>query len=1047
MGKGTNTTTNETTTAPSAQAGAAYSSVLNQAQGVAATPYQSYSGELVAPFNAEQNAGVAGVNQYANAAQPAISSAMTQTAANSQPLTSAQIQQYMSPYTQDVVNSTQAQFNNQNQQQQQGVVGNAIAQGALGGNRSAVAQSEMANQQQLAQAPVIAGLENQGYQTGLSTAQQQQQVGLQGAAQTANLGVAGQTAGLTGAGTQLSAGAQQQATQQALDTANYGQFQNQQAYPFEEAQWLAGIDTGVGSQLGGTSTGETTAPAPSIAGQVAGAATAGTGILGATGAFGSAGWMLPALAALARGGIAQIEDEIKRAQGGKVEGVAGFAGGGAVRGYADGGWTSGVSAVPYSGARGYIPTNSITHGSGPPHASAPAAYNPPQNSLTSQAASIGSLAKTITDANNGKNPGVAGTAVTGDTGPSSYGGSTGPTPLVGVSSAPSGVASFNSGDGVYARGGTVHGFADGGSPTDDDSTVINPDDPIRLDPDATDRWRKGNPIPALGTAPPPKTDDSVPDDLPPAQGIAPATAMALTDDGNRAHRSKDLPSEVSLGYSDSNGIAPASTRAANEPKTSSNGVELGADGKLWPSLISAGSAMLASRSPFFGNAVGEGGQAGMATYSAEVKAQQEAQQHADQLQLERERLERPYKEMTASEKAADARSKQTEQGAQINQPVIIGPNGKPMVNPAYVAAKQATEKDYQPKFIPGATNPLTGEQLPDRIYDPNTKTVTTVTPDGQPIAKPIPAPDIDTVKTVDQTGMVGLNKAQTAAPYNYAVRAPVIEKGMDVPEPDLQYIPRASAASLKADAATYLQTGKLPSAPVSRGTPLAVAAVNYRAAVQNYGNAVAQSRGFTPDQLASMWRMAPDLPKFVMGQPGQATVSLGVAMSHLDTLKQFIDAAQFPDTPRFKQIQAQLSREFGSSAATNVDAAASVVGPEIVKAIGIAGAGTADERDHAANMFKGGAKQSTDAIGVVQHLMAGQLEGKQRQAQAVGMPEEVFKGLIGNKAYDLLKNLDKEVGNSVSTPAAPTGAVGTRKDTQGKTWYVDKDGKALGPAQ
>ena len=76
MGKGTNTTTNQTTTAPNQQAMGAYSSVLNQAQGVAATPYQSYGGELVAPFNAEQNQGVSGVNQYANAAQPAIKRAM-----------------------------------------------------------------------------------------------------------------------------------------------------------------------------------------------------------------------------------------------------------------------------------------------------------------------------------------------------------------------------------------------------------------------------------------------------------------------------------------------------------------------------------------------------------------------------------------------------------------------------------------------------------------------------------------------------------------------------------------------------------------------------------------------------------------------------------------------------------------------------------------------------------------------------------------------------------------------------------------------------------
>lgn len=1152
MGKGTNTTTTNTTTAPNSQAMGAYTNVLNQAQGVAATPYQSYGQELVAPFNAQQNTGVAGINQYANAAQPDINYATGQAINSSAPLSTSAIQQYMSPYTQNVVDATQNQFNNQNAQQQQGVIGNAIAQGALGGNRSAIAQAETANQQQLAQAPVIAGLENQGYNQAVQTAEQQQQTGLQGANAIGNLGVAGQTAGLTGSTAQLGAGTQQQQTQQALDAALYQQFQNQQAYPFQEAQWLAGIDTGVGSQMGGTSSGTTTAPAPSILGQIMGGTAAGTGLLGATGAFGSTGWMTPLLAGLKHGGVAQLKRENIKSVGkthdgqiiycfnykgdpqlhvslhGKEADVVKRAHGGPVHGYADGGWTSGVSGVPYGGAKGYIPSNSIVHGSGAPQAHAPAPYQPPN--LQNQAASIGNLAKTIQNGVNGG--GTPGTSVGGDVGPSSYGGSQGPTPLVGVAApapAPSGVDLFNSGSDVYARGGVVgyadggsvddpdimerfarsihkgrdlgqralynrtragiwtsdtrpensnpdallqglsqirkadgiasqniedhvRGFDDGGVPTFDDrfnavndppsgvapsdnNDSINPDDPVRMpSPESVKEWRDSvdHPNPALISDVPDSSDSPI---VKTARGVVPTSSPVSSFAGvpSKATDDADLPSEVTLGYSPStkskavtSGVADESSRMDNEyklypassgiapPAAKSNGVDWGGNSKLWPSLMSAGFGMMANRSPFLGNAIGAGGQAGMAQYAAESKAEQEAQQHADQLALEHERLERPYSEMTANEKAANARALETQKGTQANQAVIIGPNNKPMVNQTLVEAQQAAQKDFKPVFIKGEPNPITGEIGPDRIFDPTAKTVTVFTPQGMPASKPTPAPDVDTVAVVDKSGMTGLNKAQTAAPYNYAIHAPTIEKGMDVPEPDLAYIPRASTASLKADAATYLQTGKLPNAPVSRGTPLAVAAVNYRAAVQNYGNAIAQSRGTTPEQLAAMWRVAPDLPKFVMGTPGQATVSLGVAVSHLDTLKQFIDAAKFPDTPRFKQIQAQISREFGSSAATNVDAAASIVGPEIVKAIGIAGAGTGDERHEAANMFLRGGKQSTDAINVVQHLMAGQLEGKERQAKAVGMSDEMFKGLIGNRAYDLLKNLDNNTGTSLA---------------------------------
>ena len=306
MGKGNNVTTQ--TSAPNPLAGQAYASILGQAANVAGTPYTPYGGELVAPVNAQQSTGIANINQNYGYAQPFIQQAAGLATQGATPITAAQIAQYESPYTQQVVQSTENQFANQNAQQQQGVIGNAIAQGALGGNRSAIAQSELANQQQLAQAPVIAGLENQGYQTGLNTALTEQQAAAQGAYSLGNLGVAGQNAALTGANAQVGAGTLQQTTQQAQDAALYQQYINQMAYPFQTTQWLSGIDTGVGSQMGGTSS--TTAPAPSMVGQIAGGLTSGVGILGGTGAFGASGWLAPALAALWTGGA------VNRADGG-----------------------------------------------------------------------------------------------------------------------------------------------------------------------------------------------------------------------------------------------------------------------------------------------------------------------------------------------------------------------------------------------------------------------------------------------------------------------------------------------------------------------------------------------------------------------------------------------------------------------------------------------------------------------------------------------------------------------------------------------------------
>lgn len=300
MGKGSNNTT--TTTAPNSQAMQSYQDLLARAQGVSNTPYTPFGGEMVAPVNAQQNTGIANINSNAGFAMPYIQTAGGMAYNAAQPITGQQIQQYSNPFTDQVVNATQNQFNNQNQQQQQKLLGNGIMRGSLGGNRTGIAQAELANQQNLAQAPVLAGLRSQGYTTGLNTALQEQQAQQSGAYSLGNLGVAGQSAALTGANAQIGAGTLQQGTQQAQDAANYQQYMQKMGYPFQTAQWLAGIATGVGSQMGGTSS--TQGPQPSGWSQALGGLGTGVGALGASGAFGAAGWLTPALACLATGGAA-----------------------------------------------------------------------------------------------------------------------------------------------------------------------------------------------------------------------------------------------------------------------------------------------------------------------------------------------------------------------------------------------------------------------------------------------------------------------------------------------------------------------------------------------------------------------------------------------------------------------------------------------------------------------------------------------------------------------------------------------------------------------
>lgn len=279
MGKGSNTTSTSSTSSADPQASALYRDILARAQGVASTPYQAYTGDLTAPINSQQQSGISGINANAGYANPYIQQAAAQATSSSAPITGQTIQQYQSPYTQQVVDATTAQLRNEFGQQQAGLTSNAISQGALGGNAVGVGRGVLAGQQGRTMASTVAGLYDKSYQQALSAAQQQQATGLQGANSLANYGIQGQNAALSGATAQLGAGTLEQQTEQQRLNALYQQYAQAQAFPYQQTQWLAGLGTGVGSNLGGTSSGTTTGPAPNQTAQWLGAGLSAAALL------------------------------------------------------------------------------------------------------------------------------------------------------------------------------------------------------------------------------------------------------------------------------------------------------------------------------------------------------------------------------------------------------------------------------------------------------------------------------------------------------------------------------------------------------------------------------------------------------------------------------------------------------------------------------------------------------------------------------------------------------------------------------------------------
>jgi hypothetical protein len=223
---------------------------------------------MVAGLNPTQLQGISNVNAAQGAALPYIQQGAGYVNQAAQGVNPGMINQFMSPYLNNVVGATQRNLMESNAQQQMAMKSGAIQSGAFGGDRARFGQAELARQQGLAGGQVIGGLLNQGYGQALAGAQQNVQNMMQGGNMLGALGQSAQGSILQGAQAQMAAGAQQQATEQAGLQAMYDQFLQRQSYPYQQAQFFANIAQGIGAGAGGTTS--QTPAAPNVGSQVLG---------------------------------------------------------------------------------------------------------------------------------------------------------------------------------------------------------------------------------------------------------------------------------------------------------------------------------------------------------------------------------------------------------------------------------------------------------------------------------------------------------------------------------------------------------------------------------------------------------------------------------------------------------------------------------------------------------------------------------------------------------------------------------------------------------
>ena len=183
-------------------------------------------------------------------------------------------QQFMSPYQQQVIDTSLAEFDRQAAMQEQRIRDQAVASGAFGGGREGVLQSEFRTGSDMNRAQLEAGLRQQGFQAAQQAAQQNfaNQMGLASALpglQRADVSTLGSLGALNQAQTQAEKDALIQANRMAA-------FQ-----PQEQLQQYGNLVTGIMGGMAGSGTQTQQIPDPGFLQTALGAAATGAGIYGA----------------------------------------------------------------------------------------------------------------------------------------------------------------------------------------------------------------------------------------------------------------------------------------------------------------------------------------------------------------------------------------------------------------------------------------------------------------------------------------------------------------------------------------------------------------------------------------------------------------------------------------------------------------------------------------------------------------------------------------------------------------------------------------------
>ena len=247
--------------------------------------YRPYEGPQIAEFTPEQQQSFTGISGLVGEGGKYFDPATRLAASSAIAPRAGEVQQYMSPYMQNVVDIQQREAQRQADVAAQQLGAQAVSAGGFGGSRQAILEAEQQRNLQTQLGDIQARGLAAAYEDAQARIAAQRQRELAASGQFAQLGQIAPQQALKELTALEAVGAQQQAlSQRGLDIAK-SQFEAEQTFPESTLQQYQSVIRGFPLDPSFTRTSQTTTPAPSYLQQAAGLGATAVGLAGAFGGF------------------------------------------------------------------------------------------------------------------------------------------------------------------------------------------------------------------------------------------------------------------------------------------------------------------------------------------------------------------------------------------------------------------------------------------------------------------------------------------------------------------------------------------------------------------------------------------------------------------------------------------------------------------------------------------------------------------------------------------------------------------------------------------